>query len=469
MIVIYSILPCLSPFLTCSWLLILNMEMEGIVNMKEISAEKINPMWEEFIKAIKKEVVPALGCTEPISLALAAALAAQQLGKPVERIEAKVSANLMKNGMGVTVPGTGTTGLLIAAAVGALGGDPDGKLEVLKKLTAEQIVEGKQMIAEGRVQLSIANVPNILYSEARVLHGEDWARVCIADAHTHVVLIEKNGTVIFKADSQNTTTDTTVEYSLKGVKARDIFDFALEAPLEMISFIGVAGAMNNFLAKEGMSGDYGLHIGATMNRQIDKGLLSDSLLTKVLMHTAAASDARMGGATLPAMTNSGSGNQGISATMPVVVVAEHVKADEETLTRALMLSHMMAIYIHDKLPKLSALCAVTTASMGAAAGMAWLLKGDFETVSMAISNMIGDVAGMICDGASNSCAMKVSTSAMSAYKAVLMALEGTRVTGSEGIVSDDVDQSIANLGQLACHGMIQTDEQILKIMLNKQS
>lgn len=435
--------------------------------MKNLSVETMNPLWEEFIKAVKKEVVPALGCTEPISLALAAALAAKQLGKPVERIEAKVSANLLKNGMGVTVPGTGTTGLLIAAAVGALGGDPDGKLEVLKKLTPEQISEGKRMIADGLVTIAIADVPNILYSEARVIHGEDWVRVCIADAHTNVVLIEENGKVTFKADEQANTGESSVAYSMKGVRAQDVFNFALNAPLEMIDFIRIAGSMNDFLAQEGMSGNYGLHIGATMNRQIDTGLLSDSLLTKVLMRTAAASDARMGGATLPAMTNSGSGNQGIAATMPVVVVAEHVKADEETLIRALMMSHVMAIYIHDKLPKLSALCAVTTASMGAAAGMAWLLKGDFDTVSRAISNMIGDVAGMICDGASNSCAMKVSTSVMSAYKAVLMALEGTRVTGSEGIVSDDVDQSIANLGQLACTGMVQTDQEILQIMLKK--
>lgn len=436
--------------------------------MKKNTAEVINPLWEEFIKAVKKEVVPALGCTEPISLAFAAAVAAKYLDEPVESIEAKVSANLMKNGMGVTVPGTGTTGLLIAAAVGALGGDPDAKLEVLKNLTMEQVAAGKEMIREGRVKLSIANVPNILYSEARVIHGENSVRVCIADTHINVVLIEKNGTVLFEATEAKTILDTTTDYSMSGVHARDIFDFALEAPLEMISFIREAGAMNDFLSKEGMSGHYGLQIGATMNRQIDKGLLSDGLLTKVLMHTAAASDARMGGATLPAMTNSGSGNQGIAATMPVIVVGEYVKADEETLTRALMLSHMMAIYIHDKLPKLSALCAVTTASMGAAAGMAYLLKGDFATVSMAISNMIGDVAGMICDGASNSCAMKVSTSVMSAYKGVLMALDGIRVTGNEGIVSEDVDQSIINLGQLACHGMIQTDEQILKIMLNKQ-
>ena len=436
--------------------------------MKELSSVTVNPLWLEFIKAVKKEVVPALGCTEPISLALAAAIAAQRLAKPVERIEAKVSANLMKNGMGVTVPGTGTTGLLIAAAVGALGGDPEGKLEVLKKLTPEQIVTGKRMIAEDRVQLAIAHVPNILYSEARVIHGEDWVRVCIADAHTNVVLIEENGKIVFQNEPQNTIAVDMDEYSLIAVRASDVYNFAIEAPLEMISFIREAATLNDSLSEVGMDGQYGLRIGATMNRQIYQGLLSDSLFTQILMRTAAASDARMGGATLPAMTNSGSGNQGIAATMPIIAVAQHVKADEETLIRALMLSHMMAIYIHDKLPKLSALCAATTASMGAAAGMSWLLKGDFETVSMAISNMIGDVAGIICDGASNSCAMKVSTSATAAYKAVLMALEGIRVTEYEGIVANDVDQSIANLGELACQGMSQTDEQILQIMLKKK-
>lgn len=437
--------------------------------MKDVYSEAINPLWLEFIKVVKKEVVPALGCTEPISLALAAATAAQRLGKPVEKIEAKVSANLMKNGMGVTVPGTGTTGLLIAAAVGAIGGDPEGKLEVLKNLTAEQVAESKRMIAEKRVQIAVADVPQILYSEAKVIHGEEWVTVAIADTHTQVIRIEENGTVVFQMEPDNHAAGIKEgEFSMAGVRARDVFDFAMEAPLEMISFIREAAVLNDSLAKEGMSGRYGLHIGATMDRQMNQGLLSDGLLTQVLMRTTAASDARMGGATLPAMTNSGSGNQGISATMPVVVVAEHVKANEEKLTRALMLSHMMAIYIHDKLPKLSALCAVTTASMGAAAGMAWLLKGEFETVSMAISNMIGDVAGLICDGASNSCAMKVSTSAMSGYKAVLMALEGIRVTENEGIVAEDVDRSIANLGELACQGMVQTDGQILQIMLNKK-
>ena len=434
--------------------------------MKEES--NMNPLWLTFIKAVKKEVVPALGCTEPISLAFAAAVAAEKLGKPVEYIKAKVSGNLMKNGMGVTVPGTGTTGLIIAAAVGALGGDPDAKLEVLKGLTSEQVEAAKIMIAENKVELSVAEVPNALYSEATVFNGQDSVRVCIADEHTNIVQIEINGKTVFESKNDTETSDTD-GYSLSGVNSLDIYKSATQRSLAEIAYIKDAAVMNESLSKIGMSGKYGLKIGATMNRNIKTGLMDDSLLTKILMRTAAASDARMGGASLPAMTNSGSGNQGIAATMPVVVVAEHIKANDEALTRALILSHMMAIYIHDKLPKLSAFCAVTTASMGAAAGMALLLKTDYQSVSMAISNMIGDVAGMICDGASNSCAMKVSTSAAAAYKAVLMALDGTRVTGSEGIVDDDVDQSISNLGQLASLGMVQTDGQILEIMLNKKN
>ena len=424
-------------------------------------------LWPEFLKAVKHEIAPALGCTEPISLALASAIAARHLGASPDRIDAKVSANLMKNGMGVTVPGTGMVGLPIAAAVGACGGNPDGGLEVLKTLTPMTVAAGKALLAGKRVVVGIADVPHILYSEARLSHGSDWVRVCIADAHTNVVLIEKNGETVYKADlCYGERGDS---YSLADATAHGVYDFATTAPFADIAFILEAAKLNSQLSQEGMGGDYGLHIGATLKRQVERGFLSDDLQTRIIVRTSAASDARMGGATLPAMSNSGSGNQGIMATMPIVVVAEHVKADEETLARALMLSHLMAIYIHSKLPKLSALCAVTTAGMGSAAGIAWLLRGGYGAASMAICSMIGDVAGMICDGASNSCAMKVSTSAAAAYKAVLMALDNSRVSGQEGIVEDSVDASIANLCALACDSMQQTDRQILEIMVNKSA
>lgn len=422
-------------------------------------------LWPEFFRAIKHEVMPALGCTEPISLALAAAIAAKHLGGAPERIEAEVSANLMKNGMGVTVPGTGMVGLPIAAAVGALGGDPDGGLEVLRTLSPEVVAAGKRMLTEKRVDVSIAAVAHILYADARLFRGKDQVRVCIADTHTNVVLVEKNGETLFQADPASAS--GAPDYTLAGATASDVFDFAIAVPFGEIAGILDAARLNSQLAEAGIGGDYGLHIGATMRRNVNSGLLSDDLQTRIVMRSAAASDARMGGAALPAMSNSGSGNQGIVATMPVVVVAEHVQASEEKLARALVLSHLMAIYIHGKLPKLSALCAVTTAAMGSAAAMAWLLGGKFRTASMAICSMIGDLAGMICDGASNSCAMKVSTSASSAYKAVLMALDDSVVTGQEGIVADNVDQSIANLCALANGGMRHTDRQIIEIIMSK--
>lgn len=423
-------------------------------------------LWPEYLKALAQEVVPALGCTEPVSLALASAIARRELGCCVERIEARVSANLMKNGMGVTVPGTGTVGLEIAAAAGAIGGDPDGRLQVLKGLSAEQAAEARAMVAAGKIKLSVADVPNILFAEALVFAGEDCARVTIADAHTHVVRIELNGVLKYAATGK--TVWDGLPYHLDGATTRSVVDFALRVPLNQIAFLAEAAELNNALAQAGMSGDYGLHVGATLKRQSRLGLMPEGLMTEIVTRTTAASDARMGGASLPAMSNSGSGNQGIVATMPVLVVAEHVDASSEKLLRALALSHLMAIYIHSRLPRLSALCAVTTAAMGAAAGMVYLLEGGVGAVNMAVSSMIGDLAGMICDGASNSCAMKVSTSVSAAWKAVLMALDGTRVTGKEGIVAEDVDNSIRNLGELACRGMAQTDAQILQIMMSKQ-
>lgn len=429
----------------------------------------LNPLWQSFILAVQEEVKPALGCTEPISLALAAATAAfHLLGKP-DRIDAWVSPNLMKNGMGVTVPGTGMVGLPVAAALGALGGDPDAGLEVLKRATAVDISAAKEMLTAGKVTVKIEQpCDEILFARAKVSRGEAWACVTIVGGHSNIVSIETDKGVIF---SQPPVEQGEVQESplkvLATASLEQIYDFINAVPFDSIRFILDAAKLNGALSQEGLSGNWGLHIGATLERQCAKGLMTKDLASSIVIRTSAASDARMGGATLPAMSNSGSGNQGIAATLPVMVVAEHVGADEVRLARALMLSHLSAIYIHNQLPRLSALCAATTAAMGAAAGMAWLVDGRFSTIAMAISSMIGDVSGMICDGASNSCAMKVSTSASSAWKAVLMALDNTAVTGNEGIVAHDVEQSIANLCALASHAMQHTDRQIIEIMAHK--
>ncbi|WP_017805854.1 serine dehydratase subunit alpha family protein [Avibacterium paragallinarum] len=421
-----------------------------------------------LIDIVQQDVVPALGCTEPISLALASATAAHYLGLYPEKIVAKVSPNLMKNGLGVAVPRTGMVGLPIAAAVGALGGDASAGLEVLKKITPEQVEQAKQLLQQHKVKVSIKQTDQILYAESTIYAGEDWVRVVIQGQHTNIILIEKNGDVLFKAEeSQAQQIDPYAMFNQ--LKAKDIFDFATQIELEKIKFIQQAEKLNAALSAEGLRNDYGLHIGRTLQKHIGDGLMSDDLLSRIMINTTAASDARMGGATLPAMSNSGSGNQGITATMPVVVVADHIQADEEKRIRALFLSHLMAIFIHSKLPKLSALCAVTTAAMGscALAAFSFLLTNQFDTAAMAISSMIGDISGMICDGAANSCAMKVSTSVTSAYKSVLMAMNQTGVTGNEGIVDHCVDQSIDNLCAIACKSMQHTDVQIIQIMASK--
>ena len=431
-------------------------------------SEQMNPLWTQFIRAVQEEVKPALGCTEPVSLALACAIAAEQLGAEVTKIEAWVSPNLMKNGLGVTVPGTGMVGLPIAAALGAIGGNAQAGLEVLKDATPEALARAKALLEAGLVQVKLQEpCDEILYSRACVYAGEASAMVTIAGGHTRVVEVVCRGETRFTLDEPQGEVNDDPLSVLSDTTLAQIVAFAEQVPFGAIRFILQAGELNDALSREGQSGKWGLHMGATLTRQRARGWLAQDVGSDIVIRTSAASDARMGGATLPAMSNSGSGNQGIAATMPVVVVAEHVQADQERLARALMLSHLSAIYIHHQLPRLSALCAATTAAMGAAAGMAWLMGGGYQTIAMAIGSMIGDVSGMICDGASNSCAMKVSTSVGSAWKAVMMALDETAVTGNEGIVAHDVEQSIANLCALACRSMQATDRQIIEIMASK--
>lgn len=421
--------------------------------------------WDSFITIVNREVVPALGCTEPISVALAAAIAAQKLTTKLEKIAVAVSPNLMKNAMGVGVPGTGMLGLPIAAAVGAVAGDSQGGLEVLKNITADDVTAAKKLLAQ--VCVDVANVESILYAKVTLSSASECISVTIADSHTNVVRIEENGITTHIA-AQNCDNEKISKKPFLGVSAKDLYDCAVNVPLLDIAFIGQAEILNAALSEEGLAGDYGLQTGKTFQRNVERGLLCNDLLTCVLMRTSAASDARMDGAMLPAMSNSGSGNQGITATMPVVAVAQYLNAEREKSLRALFLSHLMAIYIKQQQSKLSALCGATTAGMGAAAGITYLLGGNYQQISYAISSMIGDISGIICDGAKASCALKVSSCASGAVKAALMAVDNIYVTGNEGIVAEKVEDSIENLCALANGAMTQTDKQILDIMVNKE-
>lgn len=420
--------------------------------------------WEHFIAIIKKEVQPALGCTEPTSIAYAAAHAARLLGKKPEKITVAVSDNLYKNAMGVFVPGTGQVGLPIAAAVGALGGDPDAGLEVLAPITTAHVKEAMDMIEEGRVMIEKADSPDAVFCSATVYAGDQSAQVTVQGEHTGIVEKRKNGEVVFKKES-SISTDSEGQSNVEGepISLKAIYDFALNAPFEDIAFILQARDINMALADEGLARQYGLELGRTIKEQIDAGILSADLVNNMAAYTAAASDARMGGATLPAMSNYGSGNQGITATIPVVKMAEFVKADDERLARALILSHLGAIYIKSHYPSLSAFCGNTATSSAVAMALVYLNSGTFEQACMAINNVISDTSGMVCDGAKSTCAMKVHTAAQSAYKGCFLALAGHGVAG-QGIVSADVEKTIDNLGAMITQGMHKTDEKIIEIM-----
>ena len=421
-------------------------------------------LWEHFITILKKEVQPALGCTEPTSIAYAAAHAARLLGKTPQQIHVEVSDNLYKNAMGVFVPGTGQIGLPIAASVGALGGNPDAGLEVLASVKPEHVVQALKMIEENRVFIERADTQEFIFCKATLTADHDTAEVTISGGHTEVVLMKKNGEVVMqKEHAIATASDGSSELNGNEVTLRSIYDFACKAPFEKIAFILEAKDINMTLAQEGLEHEYGLQLGKTIEEQMKAGTIGRDLINSMAAYTAAASDARMGGATLPAMSNYGSGNQGITATIPVVKMAEFVNADDEQLARALILSHLGAIYIKSHYPSLSAFCGNTATASAVSMALVYLNGGTFEQSCMAINNVISDTSGMVCDGAKSTCAMKVHTAAQSAYKCCFLALAGQGVSG-QGIVNADVEKTIDNLGAMITKGMRQTDEKIIEIM-----
>ncbi|WP_207261961.1 L-serine ammonia-lyase, iron-sulfur-dependent, subunit alpha [Desulfovibrio sp. Huiquan2017] len=421
--------------------------------------------WAFYRAIIDKEVVPALGCTEPITISLAAARAAETLGVLPERISVLVSGNLLKNGMGVGVPGTGTTGLDIAAAVGVTGGKSELGLEVLRDLSEEQVRQGKQLLEEGRVSVGVTDVGELLYAEVTVEAGGETARCAIAREHTAIVLVEKNGDVLLDK-RQPASVEESGDWPLS---ISDIYEYATEAPLEDLDFILEAARMNEAAAAMGLESDWGLQVGRSMDRDLAAGLRADDIISYATKLTAAASDARMEGAPLPVMSNSGSGNQGLTATLPVVAFARRRGDSEEALVRALIMSHLTAIHLKHHLGRLSALCGASLAATAAGCGIVLLLGGGLHEIESAIRNTVGDIAGMVCDGAKTSCALKVASCVEAAINAALLAMKGISIPGRDGIVADDIEACIRNIGRLGSVGMVETDKVILDIMTSKRN
>ncbi|HIX22504.1 MAG TPA: L-serine ammonia-lyase, iron-sulfur-dependent, subunit alpha [Candidatus Parabacteroides faecavium] len=420
----------------------------------------------QILKLIHQEVIPAIGCTEPIAVALAAAKAAELLGTKPEKIDVYLSANILKNAMGVGIPGTGMVGLPIAIALGVLIGKSSYELEVLKDVTPEALEAGKQLIHDQVIHIALKENVDKLYIEVVCQAGDSKSVAVIAHEHTRFVYCAKDDQILLDERKSLEHTDEGEDDELK-LSFDLVYDFAIHTPLDEIRFILDTARLNKKAAEESVKGQFGHAVSKTISGPIGKKYLGDSSYTHMLRLTAAACDARMDGAMIPVMSNSGSGNQGIAATLPVVSFAEDMKCSEEQLIRALMLSHLMVIYMKQSLGRLSALCGCVVAATGASCGITWLMGGTATQITYAIKNMIGNITGMICDGAKPSCAMKVTSGVSTAMLSAMMAMENKVVTSVEGIIDEDVDRSIRNLTSIGSKGMEETDHLVLDIMTHK--
>ena len=421
---------------------------------------------DKIISLINREVVPAIGCTEPMAVALATARATEALGSRPAKITALLSANILKNAMGVGIPGTGMIGLPIAIALGALIGKSEYQLEVLRDMTPEALEKGKAYIDEKRIDIKLKeNISEKLYIEI-ICNDEQGreAKAIISGGHTRFVYVSSPTDVLLDLKSGATadTDDDDIQLCM-----RMVYDFATTAPLDEIRFILKTKEYNMNAARKAILGNYGHNLGKTIDRPLAQGIFGKSIFSHIIARTASACDARMGGALIPVMSNSGSGNQGICATNPVAVYAKENENTEEELIRALTLSHLTAIYIKQSLGKLSALCGCVVASIGSSCGITYLMGGDYDHICNSVKNMIANLTGMICDGAKPSCALKISSGVSTAILSALLSMEGKCVSSAEGIIDDDVDRSIHNLTSIGADAMRVTDDMVLNIMTHK--
>lgn len=429
---------------------------------------------DAYLRILRAELVPAMGCTEPIAVAYASAMARKVLGARPESAEIRCSANIVKNVKGVVVPNTGgLRGISAAAVTGIVGGDVERRLEVLQAVTDADRAEAKRLIDAGFCKAVLAEGEEGLYVEAIVRAGGESASVVIRDAHTNVVKITKNGAVQFDAaalgaasaaDSKSPNVAGAageLDYGLLNV--RDIIEFADTVDLAEISDLLEEGIrINELISDEGLANDYGASVGKTI-----LSAEGDGVRSRAKARAAAGSDARMGGCALPVMINSGSGNQGLTVSLPVIEYAREWKVSHEKLLRALLVSNLVALEQKRYIGKLSAYCGAVSASVGSGAGIAYLSGGDYAQIAGTITTAIATTSGMVCDGAKSSCAAKIATAVSSAILAYEMSVKERGFVAGEGLVGDDVEATIRNIGEVGSKGMRPTDVEIIKIMLDK--
>ena len=419
---------------------------------------------EELLSLMRREISPALGCTEPVAIALACAKARETLGRDAQTAEIIVSRNIFKNAMNVGIPGTSLTGLPIAAALGLLKGNSAYGLEVLRDAAEPEVAEAaKQMVKSGVIHVAIRqDVPN-LYIGVKVRSGGHEAECVIRDHHRNIAYISLDQEVLFEGIQ---TCDTQTDSADGQMTLEEIWRFVHEASVDDLAFLNEGLAMNLRVAEEGLNGTWGIQVGKTLLAGRTPGEIAMGEYVSVL--AAAASDARMAGCGLPVMSTSGSGNQGLTATLPVYAAAQKLGCNEETLLRAEALSQLVTIHIKASIGSLSALCGCAiAASIGSACGITYLLGGSQEAVSYAVQNMIADISGLICDGAKPGCSLKIATATTCAVQCAQLAVSGAYATRRDGIVTHDAEASIRNLHTLSYQGMRQTDSVILDIMLTK--
>lgn len=423
-----------------------------------------------FINILNEELVLATGCTEPAALAFVAATAATRLGgESPERVSVLASGNMIKNAMSAGIPGTPYTGAAYAAAIGAAGGDPGRGLLVFDALRPGAFDAAERLVAGKRVSVGVADVAERLYVDVRVEGKTRSARAVLSGSHTHIVRVEENGTVVFEAPPVSCADDGATGGRALSVKA--IYEFAqsLDTGDSGLDIVRQSILVNEAISKEGLDNAYGLQIGRALRARQADGIVCRDMVNEAVCVTTAGADARMAGARIPVISNSGSGNQGITATMPVVAVSSWLKADEDKTLRAVALSHLVAIHVKESFGRLSAFCGAAVAAIGASCGVTYLLGGDEAAVERSIQNMVGNVTGMICDGAKADCALKIFTCVHAAMQAALMAVDGVRVSRMEGINEEDVEKTIANFASLSANCSDVVDASILRMMTSKSA
>lgn len=423
-------------------------------------------MRELYLRTLKKEVVPSEGCTEPIAIAYAASIAAEHLKGEIKEVNIYLSKNVIKNALGVGIPGTGGVGIEIAAALGISIQKSYKKLTILSNFTEDELKKAKEIVDKNIINIKQKNTNKALYIEVELLSETSKAKVIIEDTHTNVTLIECDDEIIMDNNSE-VSEDLEEDYKL--FKIADIYNFAKEADFDDIKFILESAKMNEKVSEEGLKGDYGLQVGSKIIQKGNFNLFSNDASNKIIAASAAASDARMDGCAMPIMTTAGSGNQGIACSIPVAQTARLLDKSEEELARALVLSNLVTIRIKKHMGRLSPLCGAGIAgATGASCGITYLLGGNLENINYCINNMISDLSGMICDGAKETCALKIATGTNAAIQCANLAINGISATANDGIVAKDVEETIESIETLIQNGFKHVDDTILNIMLEKK-